>query len=90
MTRTVIVSTFASFVLIGGIGAWANAQQAAPQEDAEVTTYKFLLGEANDRIAKQSKQIMVLDGKVKAFEAEKTKADKPIDKPAVPVVPEKH
>lgn len=81
MTRTLIVSTFASIVLITGIGAWASAQQAAPQEDAEVSTYKFLLSEANDRIAKQAKQIVTLDGKVKTFEAEKAKVTdvKPTD-----------
>lgn len=54
----------------------AFAQEKPAQEDPKIGTYKFLLGEANDRVAAQSAQIMALDGKVKELEA-KAKAAEP-------------
>lgn len=69
MMRTFILSSFSAVALVCTVGTWAGAQEAKPvQEDPKVATYKFLLGEANDRVAAQSAQIMALDGKVKEME----------------------
>lgn len=71
--RKLLIPIFALLVL-------APSASAQPQleVDQRIASYRFLLGEANDRLAASNAQTVMLEAKIKALQAEveKLKADR--------------
>ncbi len=76
--RRIILLAFAGFVAVGLIG-W-GCQSRAQQPDPRIETYKFLLNEANTRVADANAQAAALSAENANLKAELAKLKPPENK----------
>jgi cell shape-determining protein MreC len=79
MKRILIVVGFC-IILIAGIGFWSQSRAQQPAADTRIETYKFLLSEANDRLANANAQIALHQQDVTQLRTENTKLKADLEK----------